>query len=150
MPGSAYFESLTKIFWLCFWLNREILNSSVVLALITGRKKTVRTWNIVQGKTQFSGHRFMSGIYNVGYCAMTWCDFWNGAALKYSFFNRYSTTINLVKEKQNGSITKGHKRGVLGTPHLVKNTARSPPLFFKIRSPGIMFKIERASTSRSY
>ena len=92
----------------------------------------------------------MSGICIVGYCAMT-CDFRNVSRGQVLFFNRYSTTINLVKEKQNGSITKGHKRGVLGTPHLVKNTAKSfPPQFFKIRTPGIMFKIERASTNRSY
>ena len=44
---------------------------AVLLALITERKKTVRTWNINQGKTQFSGHLFMFGIYNVGYCAVT-------------------------------------------------------------------------------
>ena len=94
----------------------------------------------------------MSGIYNVGYCAMTWCDFQNMSSGEVLFFfNGYSTTINHVKERQNGSITKGHKRGVLGTPHLVKNTAKSlPPQFFKIRTPGIMFKIERASTNRSY
>ena len=49
----------------------------MLLALITERKKTVRTGNILQGKTQFSGHLFMSGIYNVGYCAMTWFDFRN-------------------------------------------------------------------------
>ena len=50
---------------------------AVLLALITEREKTVQTWNILQGKTHFSGHLFMSGIYNVGYCAMTWCDFRN-------------------------------------------------------------------------
>ena len=56
-----------------------------------------------------------------------------------------------MKEKQNGSITKGHKRGVLGTPHLVKNTSKvCPPQNFKIRTPGKMFKIERASTNRAY
>ena len=77
---------------------------AVLLALIR-EKKTVRTWNILQGKTQFSGHLFMSGIYNVGFC----------------------TTINLVKEKQNGSITKDHTRGVLGTPHLVKSLLKVPP-----------------------
>ena len=60
---------------------------AVLLALITERKKTVRTWNILQGKTQFSGHLFMSGIYNVGYCAMTWCDFRNVSSGEVFFFS---------------------------------------------------------------
>ena len=60
---------------------------AVLLALITERKKTVRTWNIYQGKTQFSGHLFMSGIYNVGYCAMTWCDFRNVSSGEVLFFS---------------------------------------------------------------
>ena len=62
----------------------------------------------------------MSGIYKVGEC-----DFRNVSSGQVLIFNRYSTTIDLVKEKQNGSISKGHKSGVLGTPHLVKNTAKS-------------------------
>ena len=60
----------------------------------------------------------MSGIDNVGYCAMTWCDFRNVSSGQVLFFQQIQH--DLVKEKQNGSITKGHKRGVLGTTHLVK------------------------------
>ena len=36
------------------------------------RRKTIPTWNIVQGKTHSSGHYFLSGIYNIGHCMMTW------------------------------------------------------------------------------
>ena len=61
---------------------------AVLLALITERKKTVLTWNISQGKTQFSGHLFMSGIYNVGYCAMTWYDFRNVSSRQVLFFQQ--------------------------------------------------------------
>ena len=97
---------------------------AVLLALITERKKTVPTWNILQGKTQFSGHLFISGIYNVGYCVMILCDFRNvsSGVRALFFFNRYSKTINLVKEKQNGPQERS-----FGTPHLVKNTAKSFP-----------------------
>ena len=63
----------------------------------------------------------MSGIYNVGYCAMTWCDFRNMSSGHVLFFNRYSTTINIVKEKQNGSITKGS----FGHSSFSRNTAKS-------------------------
>ena len=63
---------------------------AVLLALITERKKTVQIWNILQGKTQFSGHLFMSGVYNVRYLAMTWCDFRNVSSGQVLFFNRYN------------------------------------------------------------
>ena len=61
---------------------------AVLLALITERKKTVRTWNILQGKTQFFGHLFMSGIYIVGYCAMTWYDCRNVSSGEVLFFQQ--------------------------------------------------------------
>ena len=101
MPDSAYLVSWKKTLLAVFltkWRDPQLF---CCLGIDYWKKKTVPTWNIVQGKTQSSWHLLMSGIYNVGHCVMT-CWVWLSKCEQGSsslFFNRHSTAINLVEAK---------------------------------------------------
>ena len=95
----------------------------------------------------------MSGICNVGYCAMTWCDFRNLSSGQVLYFQQIDLQHdNKSCEREAKWVHHyGPQERSFGHSSFSQNTAKSfPPQFFKIHTPGIMFKIEQASTNRSY
>ena len=121
--NKKHVKKTRKIFRLCFDLLRSGLNSSVVWELTTEGGRLSHC-GVVRGKMSSSGHRCMSGIYNIGHCVMPWwisnCEQGSGTCF-------FSTRMYLMKEEQGGPIPSGFKRWPLKLiKHLADTTCISP------------------------